>query len=403
MASRDDCTALDEGAVPGRPGRSHPAGARSPRATGHQPGTLQRWCLSASKRTRPDGEPYAHQTVLGWWRVAKQLLQDAAAEHDLPDPTRRVRPPSTQIAKRRKRNALTRGQLAQVLEAVHEVHPEWYAEVYTLAYTGMRPGELYALQWRDIDLANGWIHIRRAVWRDKVDKTKTGSERRAPLTDAIREALKRKQRGLPSALVFPAANGAHRLPQSLLTMLKRLCKQYGLPHTTPYTFRYTFRTLMRDSGAPTSSCAPSKGTPIQRWGSTITGSTWTRPPMQWRPCPPHRPDKTTSPGCAGILPMPAARVRLLTARRPTARAVANHLYFGFIPNTLESDVSAGGRWVIRTPDFYRVKVAGRCDINSLTRHCGDTRRHTCSQGSTRIYTFIYTHTAPFIPTGASWQ
>ena len=213
-------------------------------------GTLQRWCLSASKRTRPDGEPYAHQTVLGWWRVAKQLLQDAAAEHDLPDPTRRVRPPSTQIAKRRKRNALTRGQLAQVLEAVHEVHPEWYAEVYTLAYTGMRPGELYALQWRDIDLANGWIHIRRAVWRDKVDKTKTGSERRAPLTDAIREALKRKQRGLPSALVFPAANGAHRLPQSLLTMLKRLCKQYGLPHTTPYTFRYTFRTLMRDSGAP---------------------------------------------------------------------------------------------------------------------------------------------------------
>ena len=38
MASRDDCTAIDEGAVPGRPGRSHPAGARSPRATGHQPG-----------------------------------------------------------------------------------------------------------------------------------------------------------------------------------------------------------------------------------------------------------------------------------------------------------------------------------------------------------------------------
>ena len=213
-------------------------------------GTLQRWSLSVSKKTRPDGERYAHQTVLSWWRVAKQLLQDAAAEHDLPDPTRRVRPPSTPVASRRKRDALTRAQLDEVLEAVREVHPEWYPEVYTLAHTGMRPGELYALQWRDIDHGNGWIHIRRAVWRDKVDRTKTGAERRTPLTDGIRDVLTSKRRGLPAALVFPASNGAHRLPQSLLTMLSRLAKQYGLPRATPYTFRYTFRTLMRDSGAP---------------------------------------------------------------------------------------------------------------------------------------------------------
>ena len=211
---------------------------------------LQEWCATVSTTPRPDGEPYAHQTVLGWWRTCKQLLQDASAEHGLPDPTRRVRPPSTQIAARRERKALTRDELAQVLEAVHGAMPDWFAEIYTLAHTGMRPGELYALTWEDVDWDGGWIHIRRAVWREQVNRTKTGAERKAPLTDDIAHALRSKPRGLPQALVFPASNGRHRLPQSLRTMLARLCEQFDLPRVTPYTFRYTFRTLLRDGGAP---------------------------------------------------------------------------------------------------------------------------------------------------------
>tara|TARA_R100000655_G_scaffold61537_4_gene99957 strand:+ start:830 stop:1930 length:1101 start_codon:yes stop_codon:yes gene_type:complete len=212
--------------------------------------TVQKWCLSVSEKRRSNGEHYAHQTVLGWWRICKQLLQDAAAEFDLPDPTRRVRPPSTSVAAVRRRDALTREQLATYLEVVREVRPQWYPEIYTLAHTGMRPGELYALTWGDVDFEAGWIHIRRAVWREHVDQTKTGAERRAPLTDGLASVLRTMPRGLPAALLFPAGNGRHRLPQSLKTTLDRLSKRYDLPRVTPYTFRYTFRTLMRDSGAP---------------------------------------------------------------------------------------------------------------------------------------------------------
>ena len=39
------------------------------------------------------------------------------------------------------------------------MHAAWY----TLAYTGMRRGELLALRWRDIDLDAGMITIRRSV------------------------------------------------------------------------------------------------------------------------------------------------------------------------------------------------------------------------------------------------
>ena len=213
-------------------------------------GTLQKWCLTVSEKRRASGDHYAHQTVLGWWRICKQVLQDAAAEFDLPDPTRRVRPPSTPIAAVRRREALTHEQLDTYLDAVRQARPGWYAELYTLAHTGMRPGELYALTWADVDFANGWIHIRRAVWRDNVDRTKTGAERRAPITDGMRAVLKTIPRGLPGALVFPSSTGVHRLPQTVNKMLSRLSKRYDLPHVTPYTFRYTFRTLMRDSGVP---------------------------------------------------------------------------------------------------------------------------------------------------------
>jgi len=212
--------------------------------------TVQNWCAWASVRIRANGERYAHATVMGWWRICKELLQDAAADYDLPDPTRRVRPPASPVAKVRERRALTRDELAALLEAIGERQPEWYPEVYVLAHTGMRPGELYALTWGDIDPAAGWIHIRRAVWRGKVAGTKTGAERRAALTAGISDALRAKPRGLPKALVFPSATGGHRGPQSLLNMLKRLCRSIGMVAVTPYTFRYTFRTLTRDAGAP---------------------------------------------------------------------------------------------------------------------------------------------------------
>ena len=45
------------------------------------------------------------------------------------------------------------------------------------AYTGMTPGELFALEWADIDLAAHRVHVRRRLYRGDLDLPKSNRER----------------------------------------------------------------------------------------------------------------------------------------------------------------------------------------------------------------------------------
>ncbi|MBU4174390.1 MAG: site-specific integrase [Actinobacteria bacterium] len=57
------------------------------------------------------------------------------------------------------------------------VDPRYRALYETAARTGMREGEIFALRWKDVDLSNGVIHVRR-TWRETTGygepKTKRG-------------------------------------------------------------------------------------------------------------------------------------------------------------------------------------------------------------------------------------
>lgn len=74
--------------------------------------------------------------------------------------------------------------------------PLWSA-VYRLAIgTGMRPGELLALQWQDLDLAAGTVRVRRTMTRNLDGKhvigstTKTSKHRSIALSGSVVEALR---------------------------------------------------------------------------------------------------------------------------------------------------------------------------------------------------------------------
>jgi integrase len=84
-------------------------------------------------------------------------------------------------------------------------------------HTGARAGEQLAIEWGDVDWRNNFVVFRRSSTRGIVDHTKSGRERRVPLTSGLRAEL-RAHRHVRSKLVFCNADGRMTEPKSLGTL-----------------------------------------------------------------------------------------------------------------------------------------------------------------------------------------
>lgn len=215
------------------------------------------WAAWAEKATKPAGGEYSGQTLLSWWRLLCQVLKDAAAEFGLIDPTFRVRPPEKRTAPRREQRTMGPEQFHRFLEEARKSTPDRFAEIATLAMTGMRAGEVYGLQWSDIDEVRGIIRVQRSASHGRVTLTKTGDPREVALPEILRDLLRAhrrhlvetQHRGLASGIVFPADHGGHRIPQSLHKVTKELAKKCGIDVLVgPQVLRRTFNTLMLRAG-----------------------------------------------------------------------------------------------------------------------------------------------------------
>jgi integrase len=93
------------------------------------------------------------------------------------------------------------------------------------AYTLMRPSELCALEWRDIDFAAMRIHKRRRLYRGELDVPKTGPKLIA-LTAPARDAIKRLPRD--SDLVFTSKTGLRLSTRNLGQYWRKVLEAAGL-------------------------------------------------------------------------------------------------------------------------------------------------------------------------------
>lgn len=213
------------------------------------------WATWVEAHRRENGEQYSGDTLGSWWRPICMMLRDAAADHGFGDPTYRVKPPKGGPGRKRERRTLTEKDLRTLVEAFAEKFPSWSTEVRVMAFSGMRAGELYALEWSDIDEAAGVIHVTRAVWHGHVGTTKTDDPRDIALTKGLRallEAHKERQKPAPEGcppLVFPGLGGRFRGSASLYNKLRAAGEAAGLPlKVGPQVLRRTFNTLMMLAG-----------------------------------------------------------------------------------------------------------------------------------------------------------
>lgn len=129
-----------------------------------------------------------------------------------------------------------------------------YPYVFTLLYSGVRMGELFALLWKDINLQEGQIRVTRGTEYDqykpkhKAPKTKNGI-RTIPIPQVLREFLETyKNTGKKSLYVFPGHSGG---PMGL-TEIKRIWGKANQklakwfkehPEAEEHKFHLTFRLL----------------------------------------------------------------------------------------------------------------------------------------------------------------
>ncbi len=193
------------------------------------------------------------------YRVLRRALNLAVRWGWLADsPLARTEPPSYQPGERR----LWTLEETKAFLRETRASPFWPWWALALA-CGLRPGELTALRWRDVDWARGVLRIERSAqkvagrWVEGEPKTKS-SRRSVPLSALAREALARQrelvlERGMPpvgDALVFPNSGGGYLLPSTVGHALHREAKRLGLAAVRPHDLRHLSASIALEAGAP---------------------------------------------------------------------------------------------------------------------------------------------------------
>jgi integrase len=133
---------------------------------------------------------------------------------------------------------LTPDQVDVLLQTIEKSKARTVAAMMKMAlYTGMRRGEMIKLQWDDVDLERGFIHIRAP---------KGGKDQKIPINSMARDLLENLPR--KSIYVFPGKNGAMRSNTS-----KAACKirdDAGLPKSFRplHGLRHVYASMLASSG-----------------------------------------------------------------------------------------------------------------------------------------------------------
>ena len=119
-------------------------------------------------------------------------------------------------------------------------------------YSGLRIGELMALQWSDIDFAKGTLTVAKSCHDGKgglvIDDPKTAASRRViPLPKQLLPILKAlKKRSVSPSVV--SANGKPVSVRSYQRSFELLLKKLDIPHKGFHSLRHTFATRAIECG-----------------------------------------------------------------------------------------------------------------------------------------------------------
>lgn len=145
---------------------------------------------------------------------------------------------------------LTADEIKKLLYEAKAQNNIWYPVWATALLTGMRAGELHALEWSDVDFENNLIRVSKSFNKrmKETKSTKAGYWRNVPISPDLRLLLLGlKLKATSNRVLFDKGEWAH-LDQS--RSLKKFLGSIGLPKIKFHALRACFATQLLSRGTP---------------------------------------------------------------------------------------------------------------------------------------------------------
>jgi integrase len=136
---------------------------------------------------------------------------------------------------------LDQDEEVKLLEACGRVRAPYLLPIVLLALnTGMRKGEILALQWTQVDLANRLIHVEQGKTED--------SDRRIPMNETVFALMFGLHRNRGGDLIFPSPRKSGEKFVDLKTAFRNAVRLSKIRHLRFHDLRHTFATRLVRAG-----------------------------------------------------------------------------------------------------------------------------------------------------------